>query len=39
MVLQDEQAAAQRVGLPLGHQSIHTLSPVLMKAASVFSSM
>ena len=39
MVLQGEQATAQQVGLPLGHQSIHTRSPVLIKAASVVSSM
>ena len=38
MVLQGEQAAAQQVGLPLGHQSLHTRSPFLIKAASVVSS-
>ncbi len=39
MVLQGEQAAAHQVSLPLGHKSIHTRSPVLIKAASVVSSM
>ncbi len=39
MVLQSQQAAAQQVGLPLGHKGIHTRSPVLTKAASVVSSM
>ena len=39
MVLQGEQAAAQQVGLPLGHQSIQTRSPVLIKASSVVSSL
>jgi hypothetical protein len=39
MALQGEQAAAQQVGLPLGHKSIQTRSPVLMKAGSVVSSM
>ena len=38
MVLQGEQAAAQQVGLPLGHKSFYTCSPFLMKAASVVSS-
>ncbi len=37
--LQAEQAVAQQVGLPLGHKSIQTRSPVLMKAGSVVSSM
>ncbi len=39
MVLQSQQAVAQQVGLPLGHKSIHTRSPVLIKAGSVVSSM
>ena len=39
IVLQGKQAAAQQVGLPLGHKSIQTRSPVLMKAGSVVSSM
>ncbi len=39
IVLQGMQAAAQQVGLPLGHKSIHTRSPVLIKAGSVASSM
>jgi len=33
MVLQGDQAAAQQVGFPLGHQSIYTRSSVLIKAA------
>ena len=37
--LQAEQAVAQQVGLTLGHKSIQTRSPVLMKAGSVVSSM
>ena len=36
--LQADQAVAQQVGLPLGHKSIQTRSPVLMKAGSVVSS-
>ena len=39
MVLQADQAAAQQVGLPLGHESIYTRFAVLIKAASVVSSM
>lgn len=39
MMLQGDQAAAQQVGLPPGHQSMHTRSAVLIKAASVVSSM
>ena len=39
MALQGEQAAAQQVGLPLGHKSFYTRSPFLAKAASAVSSM
>ncbi len=39
MFLQGDQAAAQRVGLPLGHKSFYTHSPDLIKAASLVSSM
>jgi len=39
MALQGEQAAAHQVGLPLGHKSIETRPPVVIKAAIVVSSM
>ncbi len=37
--LEADQAVAHQVSLPLGHKSIHTRSPVLIKAASLVSSM